>query len=225
MTKNQPTFAMAKPSNADTRRTQIVAAMLPVLAEHGYERATIALIARQAGLASGLIHYYFPSKREILVSLVRSVGDYADTRFREAVPAGATPLQRLQAYFEARLGLGQGASAEIAAAWVMIGAEAVRQPEVREVYQGAVAQELATLTALLQDCLREDARDPAAAATLAPALVAFMEGAFQLASAAGAVMPKGYAAPAALDMACRGMAAAPRAARPHISDATKRPRF
>ena len=111
---------MAKPSNADTRRTQIVAAMLPVLAEHGYERATIALIARQAGLAPGLIHYYFPSKREILVSLVRSVGDYADTRFREAVPAGATPLQRLQAYFEARLGLGQGASAEIAAAWVMI---------------------------------------------------------------------------------------------------------
>jgi TetR/AcrR family transcriptional regulator, transcriptional repressor of bet genes len=213
MTKNHPTFAMAKPSSADTRRTQIVAAMLPVLAEHGYERATIALIARQAGLAPGLIHYYFPSKREILVSLVRSVSDYADTRFREAVPDPATPLQRLQAYFEARLGLGQGASAEIAAAWVMIGAEAVRQPEVREVYQGAVAQELATLTALLQDCLREDARNPAAAATLAPALLAFMEGAFQLASAAGAVMPTGYAAPAALDMACRGMAAAPKTAR------------
>ena len=213
MTKSQPTFAMAKPSNADTRRTQIVAAMLPVLAEHGYERATVALIARQAGLASGLIHYYFPSKREILVSLVRSVGDYADTRFREAVAAGATPLQRLQAYFEARLGLGQGASAEIAAAWVMIGAEAVRQPEVREVYQAAVAQELAALTGLLEECLRQDGRDPAVAAGLAPALVAFMEGAFQLASAAAAVMPKGYAAPAALDMACRGMAAAPRVER------------
>ena len=187
--------------------------MLPVLAEHGYERATIALIARQAGLAPGLIHYYFPSKREILVSLVRSVSDYADTRFREAVPDPATPLQRLQAYFEARLGLGQGASAEVAAAWVMIGAEAVRQPEVREVYQAAVAQELATLTALLEDCLLHDGRDPAAAAGLAPALLAFMEGAFQLASAAGAVMPTGYAAPAALDMACRGMAAAPKAVR------------
>ncbi len=204
---------MPKPSNADTRRTQIVAAMLPVLAEHGYERATIALIARQAGLAPGLIHYYFPSKREILVSLVRSVSDYADTRFREAVPDPATPLQRLAAYFEARLGLGQGASAEVAAAWVMIGAEAVRQPEVREVYQGAVAQELATLTTLLEACLQKDGRDPAAAAGLAPALLAFMEGAFQLASAAAAVMPRGYAAPAALDMARRGMAAAPKAGR------------
>ena len=204
---------MSKPSSADTRRTQIVAAMLPVLAEHGYARATIALIARQAGLAPGLIHYYFPSKREILVSLVRSVSDYADTRFRSAVPDPATPLQRLQAYFEARLGLGQGASAEVAAAWVMIGAEAVRQPEVREVYQAAVAQELATLTALLEDCLRHDGRDLAAAASLAPALLAFMEGAFQLSSAAGAVMPTGYAAPAALDMACRGMAAAPKTAR------------
>lgn len=204
---------MPKPTNADTRRTQIVAAMLPVLAEHGYERATIALIARQAGLAPGLIHYYFPSKREILVSLVRSVSDYADTRFREAVPDPATPLQRLAAYFEARLGLGQGASAEVAAAWVMIGAEAVRQPEVREVYQAAVAQELATLTTLLEACLRQDGRNPAAAAGLAPALLAFMEGAFQLASAAAAVMPRGYAAPAVLDMACRGMAAAPKVGR------------
>jgi TetR/AcrR family transcriptional repressor of bet genes len=200
---------MPNPSNADTRRAQIVAAMLPVLAEHGYERATIALIARQAGLAPGLIHYYFPSKREILVSLVRSVSDYADTRFHNAVPDPATPLQRLQAYFEARLGLGQGANAEVAAAWVMIGAEAVRQPEVREVYQAAVAQELGALTTLLADCLRQDGGDPAAAAGLAPALLAFMAGAFQLASAAEAVMPKGYAAPAALDMACRGMAAVP----------------
>lgn len=122
-------------------------------------------------------------------------------------------MQRLQAYFEARLGLGQGASAEVAAAWVMIGAEAVRQAEVREVYQAAVAQELAALTTLLADCLRQAGRDPAAAAGLAPALLAFMEGAFQLASAAEAVMPKGYAAPAALDMACRGMAAVPKTAR------------
>jgi TetR/AcrR family transcriptional regulator, transcriptional repressor of bet genes len=201
---------MPRPANTDSRRAQIVAAMLPVLAEHGYERATIALIAEQAGLAPGLIHYYFGSKREILIALVRSVSDYANTRFQESVPDMATPRQRLQAYFESRLGLGQGANAEIAAAWVMIGAEAVRQPDVRDVYQEAVKQELDTLTGLMEACLQDDGRNPTFAAGLAPALLAFMEGTFQLASAAGLVMPKGYAAKAAIDIAVRGMAAGPR---------------
>jgi TetR/AcrR family transcriptional repressor of bet genes len=214
---------MPRPANADSRRAQIVAAMLPVLAEHGYGKATIALIARQAGLAPGLIHYYFPSKRDILVSLVRSVSDYADTRFRRAAADAATPLQRLQAYFEARLGLGQGANAEIAAAWVMIGAEAVRQPEVREVYQEAVAAEMRTLTALLEAALHERGRDAAAAAGLAPALLAFMEGAFQLASAAGPVMPRGYAAPAAMQMAERGIEAAGPASARSSQRAARRP--
>ena len=37
-----------------------------------------------------------------------------------------------------RLGMGQVAEPKAVAAWVVIGAEAVRQPEVAEVYQEAV---------------------------------------------------------------------------------------
>lgn len=200
---------MSRSPNTDSRRAQIVAALLPVLAQHGYEKATIVAIARQAGLTPGLIHYHFASKREILVSLVLSIVEYANARFAQAARGASGPMERLEGYIGSRVGLGDGADAELAAAWVMIGAEAVRQPEVREVYQQAVATELEVLSGLLRECLAERGRDDSGAARIAAALMAMMEGAFQLASAAGGVMPAGYAAESAREYARLAIEAAP----------------
>jgi len=55
---------MARPSNTDERRGQIVAALQAVMARAGYAGATIAAIARQAELAPGLVHYHFKDKRD-----------------------------------------------------------------------------------------------------------------------------------------------------------------
>ena len=97
------------------------------------------------------------------------------------------------------------------AAWVMVGAEAVRQPEVRALYEQAIAAELAALTQLLSQCLVERKRQVDGAPALAAGMVALMEGAFQLSSAAAGVMPAGYAADAAMSLASLSIAAAPRA--------------
>ena len=64
---------MARSSNTEARRSEITAALLAVIARHGYEKATIQAIAAQAGLAPGLIHYHFKSKQEILVSLIGAI--------------------------------------------------------------------------------------------------------------------------------------------------------
>jgi TetR/AcrR family transcriptional repressor of bet genes len=85
----------------------------------------------------------------------------------------------------------------------------VRQPEVRGVYRQVVADELALLTTLLGDCLRERGRATRVAATLAAGLAAMIEGAYQLSSAAAEVMPRGYAADAATTYAELAIAAAP----------------
>lgn len=198
------------PANTDNRRAAIVAAMLPVMARHGYEKATIQAIAREAGLTPGLIHYHFKSKQEILVSLVAAIVEFARTRYEGQSAASASPMGRLQAYVQARLGLGAGAAPDMVAAWVMIGAEAVRQPEVRVLYEQAIAQELALLTQLLSAGLAEKRRASGSAATLAAGLLALMEGAFQLSSAAANVMPAGYAADAAMAFAMHGIEAAPK---------------
>lgn len=111
--------------------------------------------------------------------------------------AGDDPALRLRACIDARLALGAGAAPEIVAAWVMIGAEAVRQLEVREAFQRAVVAELDLLTALMTACLRQNGRAGQDARALAAGVLALIEGACQLASAAGEIMPKGYAAEAA----------------------------
>jgi TetR/AcrR family transcriptional repressor of bet genes len=76
----------------------------------------------------------------------------------------------------------------------------VRQADVRAVYQQAVAAEKALLEQLLSACFAARGQDGADAGPLAAALLALMEGAFQLASAAPGVMPAGYAAPMAISL-------------------------
>jgi TetR/AcrR family transcriptional repressor of bet genes len=196
---------MARTSNSASRRAEIVRALQTVMARQGYEKATIQAIAAEAGLAPGLLHYHFKSKQEILVSLVTTLADYAQQRFAQLAGEADDPAVRLRAYIEARLGLGPGAAPEIVAAWVMIGAEAVRQPEVREAFQKAVATELELLTALLTDCLRQRGRPEARARHIAAGVLAMMQGAYQLASAAGELMPKGYASEAALGFAMQSV--------------------
>ena len=200
---------MARSSNTEARRAEITGALLAVIARHGYEKATIQAIAAQAGLAPGLIHYHFKNKQKILVSLIAAMAEAANARYAAVLGDQVEPAARLRAYLHARLGLGEGAAPEIVAAWVMIGAEAVRQPEVRTVYQRMVADELALLTTLLADCLRAAGRATDVAAPLAAGLAALIAGAYQLSSATTDVMPRGYAAEAATRYAELAVAAAP----------------
>ncbi|MBC3909958.1 TetR family transcriptional regulator [Undibacterium sp. NL8W] len=164
------------------------------MAEHGYEKATILAIAKQAGLAPGLIHYHFKSKGEILLYLVKLLATMSRARYDLLAATAKTAQEKLLAYINARLAKGEGAMPEAVSAWVVIGAEAVRQPEVRAVFQEAIAAELFLIQALLTACLQDQKKAISSVPELAAGLLAFIEGAFQLASAAGDIMPQGYAA-------------------------------
>lgn len=64
---------MTNHEDAADRRTRIVDAAYHVLAEQGYAAASIKTIARAAGVAPGLVHYYFASKDDLLIEVLRSV--------------------------------------------------------------------------------------------------------------------------------------------------------
>lgn len=51
------------------RRAQIIAGCIQVLAEHGYQQASLALIAKAAGVSKGLIWHYY-SDRDTLMEQV-----------------------------------------------------------------------------------------------------------------------------------------------------------
>jgi len=194
---------MSRRSNTEERRTEIVNALLAVISEHGYEKATIQLIAKKAGLTPGLLHYHFKTKAEILLELVKTLADLAKQRYVTFSQSAKTAEERLWAYINSRLAKGEGAEPNAVAAWVMIGAEAVRQPEVRAVYQQAVNTELTLLQRLLSEYLKDRGKRIKNVKRLASGLLALMEGAFQLSCTANSILPTGYAASIAIQLVQR----------------------
>lgn len=184
---------MARPSNSDSRRTQIVAAALTVVARLGFTAATTAQIAQAAGLAPGLIHYHFRDKREILLALVASLVATARARF-DARAAGQNAQQQLHAWVDARLALGSDANPAAVATWAMLACEAITSADVREVYQGTLADELKLLGKLLRAVCAERGKRAHNLSHLAASAVTFVEGSFLLASATQKQLPVGYAA-------------------------------
>lgn len=79
---------------AEQRKTQILSAAAKVFAAKGYARATIADIAKAAGVAEGSIYNYFKNKQDLLVSLPRQLIEptIEETRARVVMTSLAEPL-------------------------------------------------------------------------------------------------------------------------------------
>ncbi|ATB32004.1 TetR/AcrR family transcriptional regulator [Melittangium boletus] len=180
---------MARPSNTEERRQQIVQGLLSVMAERGYERASIAEIAKAAGLSPGLVHYHFTQKQEVLLALVEQLAARSGERVRarlERSKGGARA--QVDAFLDAFLATGEDADPDAVAAWVTISAEAVRQPEVRAAYEKVVRADLAQLEELVGAVIgRRRAR------AVAAGLFAAVQGYFVLAAASPELIPAGSA--------------------------------
>jgi AcrR family transcriptional regulator len=56
----------------EKRREQILKAALEIFSRKGYDGATIPEIARAAGIATGTIYIYYPSKRGLFVAVIKN---------------------------------------------------------------------------------------------------------------------------------------------------------
>ena len=62
---------MPKAVDHDERREQIAQAACIVVANHGFEQATVVRIARAAGYTTGMLPHYFSSKQDIILAALR----------------------------------------------------------------------------------------------------------------------------------------------------------
>ena len=80
------------------KEVRILEAAVRVFAEHGYHDSSMAVVAREAGVATGTIYLYFERKQDVLVTLFqRHLGGYLE-RCRpalEQVPPGVPRLRLL----------------------------------------------------------------------------------------------------------------------------------
>jgi AcrR family transcriptional regulator len=79
------------------RRGEIIRAAARVLGRIGYSDSSIKQIALEAGVAPGLVHYYFTSKEELLVAVVHELEREMVADWQSAVAGIDDPLERIVA--------------------------------------------------------------------------------------------------------------------------------
>jgi AcrR family transcriptional regulator len=157
------------------RHDAIVAAACEVAAEGGMATVQIAPVAERAGIATGTVYRYFPSKSELVAALVAALAEREMAALESAADAAPGPLSALAAAivtFAAR------ALANRRLAFALI-AEPV-EPEIdraRASYRQALAAEVEKLIRRALDAGRLADQDAAlAAAGLLGALIAALIG-------------------------------------------------
>lgn len=200
---------MGRPSNKDKRRQQIVEALLAVIATQGYEKASIRSIAYQAGLNQGLVHYHFKNKQEILIELIRWIQNTAKQRYQSRANQASSAIAKLDSFIDAALSVDNEPNPQMVAAWVVVGAEAIRQKEVKVAYQQAVENHIIELKKLLIAAAEERNLNINLnrITDLACTIYGAIEGAFKLACSTDNLLPEGYAATTLKQMIYQGLSA------------------
>ena len=80
------------------RRSQLIRAAYKVVGQKGYYDFTIRDIAREAGLSTGLVHYYFKNKEGLLLNLLKEMNTNLKHYLNKALTELSDPRDKLLAF-------------------------------------------------------------------------------------------------------------------------------
>ena len=93
---------MVRPVGSDGARTEaaIRAAAIHLIAAKGFEAVTLRGIAKQVGIQASSLYRYYPSKSELLMTIITAHMEELLDRWGEAEPVGGSAPERLDAFIE-----------------------------------------------------------------------------------------------------------------------------
>lgn|SRR5690625_786270 len=100
---NNPGSQPARSFIEEARRAQIVDSAIEVIAEAGYNQASMARIAGHAGISRGLISYHFANKADLLTEVVTKVYLDGAQFMGPRIEAESTAGAQLSGYIAANL--------------------------------------------------------------------------------------------------------------------------
>ncbi len=86
---------MPKIVDHEQRRDQIALVACRVVAQYGFDQATIVRIAREAGYTTGMVAHYFDTKQEIIIAALRLILRRIEERLTAAAGDGDPELLAL----------------------------------------------------------------------------------------------------------------------------------
>lgn len=123
---------MPKVGMAPIRRKQLVEAAIAAIHAHGFADATVARIARQAGISAGMVHHYFKDKDELLFATMRHL--LAELRSDAVARLSRTgdPEGRIRAIIDACFGDTQF-DEQVFSAWLALYGNARHSPRLMNI--------------------------------------------------------------------------------------------
>ncbi|MCM3703621.1 TetR/AcrR family transcriptional regulator [Paenibacillus macerans] len=88
---------------AEARREQIIEASIRTLDEIGYVHASLAQIAKRAGISTALISYHFADKNDLMNHLLMKLVELSTAYVLDRVRPASTPEEKLEAFINASL--------------------------------------------------------------------------------------------------------------------------
>ncbi len=135
---------MSRRDSEDIRRKQLIDTTILVMAQVGFNATTLGLIARQAGVSTGLVAHYFGDKDGLLEATLRSLASRLSRAAAARLRAATTPRERLQAVIDANLAP-EEMDSPTGAVWLAFWGQAIhsdRLKRVQRIYQLRVLSNL-----------------------------------------------------------------------------------
>ncbi len=92
---------MGEKSNNDIinlRRSQLTRAAYNVVSKKGYYNFTIKDISKESGLSTGLVHYYFKNKQDLMLNLIREMNKNLKKYLNNGLSRSEDPVEKLKIY-------------------------------------------------------------------------------------------------------------------------------
>jgi betaine-aldehyde dehydrogenase len=135
---------VSRRDSEDVRRKQLIDTTILVMAQVGFNATTLGLIAKQAGVSTGLVAHYFGDKDGLLEATLRSLASRLSRAAASRLRAAATPRARLQAVIDANLAP-EEMDQHTGAVWLAFWGQAIhsdRLKRVQRIYQLRVLSNL-----------------------------------------------------------------------------------
>lgn len=124
---------MPRPNVEAERREQILSAACEVIADIGMQSLRLTDVAKRAGVSSGMIHYYFDTKRDLVKAAFELNYERSLQSRRDMLDsAGDDPLSTLRALAISYLP-GNEQSTQAWRVWAELWAEGMRDADLQEI--------------------------------------------------------------------------------------------
>lgn len=98
MERNTVMNDKSKSDIINLRRSQLTRAAYNVVGQKGYYEFTIRDIAREAGLSTGLVHYYFKNKKDLLLNLLKEINRNMLVILNRSISKADDPREKLNIF-------------------------------------------------------------------------------------------------------------------------------